>query len=181
MSWSVPDKYKEICSGGDEATHEIKFATSRATIKSAENRQFCKDLKPPDAVGLFSSSGSALKTQAALLKSKQWDQHKKLRIKFIGGTKEQRDWVINVAERTFIPLMNLKFEWLDDQDPMLSEIRISFDPNIGSWSYLGTDCLDFKQSEATMNIAWFDYPPKDGGVIKHEFGHCIGPWIHVCA
>ena len=85
--------------------------------------------------------------------------------------------------------MNLTLEWLESDDSRLADIRISFTPS-GSWSYLGKECLTIPQNEATMNLAWLDKPTDaslgpsedlDGGVIKHEFGHCLGPWIHVYA
>ncbi|MCB1056317.1 MAG: peptidase, partial [Acidobacteria bacterium] len=39
----------------------------------------------------------------------------------------------------------------------------------GSWSYIGTDCLDIPRDSPTMNFGWLDQ-----GVVLHEFGHAIG-------
>ena len=50
-----------------------------------------------------------------------------------------------------------------------AEIRISFDPNDGAWSYVGTDCRSIPLNEATMNLGFMD-----GGTTAHEFGHAIG-------
>ena len=49
------------------------------------------------------------------------------------------------------------------------DIRISFLPSSGAWSYVGTDCKSIPQSRATMNLGWMG---KD--VVQHEFGHALG-------
>ena len=73
------------------------------------------------------------------------------------------------------PLINLKFNFFDPNDktklfnPNLADIRISFDPEDGAWSYLGTDILTYDKTEPTMNFAWFDVP-----TILHEFCHAVG-------
>ena len=49
------------------------------------------------------------------------------------------------------------------------DLRISFLPSSGAWSYVGTDCKSIAQSRATMNLGWMG---KD--VVQHEFGHALG-------
>ena len=61
---------------------------------------------------------------------------------------------------------NLRFNFNDAPG---AEIRISFDPNDGAWSYVGTDCRGIPLNEATMNLGFMD-----GGTTAHEFGHAIG-------
>jgi hypothetical protein len=150
--------------------------------------KFCKDISSSTDPQKFTAQRDVpLETQAARLKSKQWSQHQVLRIKFLGGTDRQKKWVRTIVNKTFKdpkdPLVNLTFKWLPDNAKTKSEIRISFLTDQGSWSYLGTDCLEVPQTQPTMNLAWLDYssPTQDGGVIKHEFGHCLGPWIHESA
>lgn len=67
-------------------------------------------------------------------------------------------------------------------------IRISFIGEDGAWSYLGIENLTIPPDQATMNLGWLDDKadynigmcqrqvviPKDGGVVKHEFGHMLG-------
>jgi hypothetical protein len=74
------------------------------------------------------------------------------------------------------PLINIKLNFFDpnDQDklfnPNNADIRISFDPNGGSWSLLGKDCLTEKDKNvATMNFGWFDVP-----TTLHEICHALG-------
>lgn len=65
------------------------------------------------------------------------------------------------------PLVNLKFVFVPDNSNT-ALVRIDFDPNKGSWSLLGTDCMHSKDVP-TMNFAWFDV-----GTVLHEFGHALG-------
>src|SRR5262245_56064869 len=96
---------------------------------------------------------------------KTWMNGSTLRVRFNGGTaaeqaktREQAAWWTAVA--------NLKFEFNNASD---AEIRITFDPNDGAWSYIGTDCRGIPLNEATMNLGFLD-----GGTAAHEFGHAIG-------
>jgi len=76
-----------------------------------------------------------------------------------------------------MPLVNLKFNFFDPTDPSrktlfnpnLADIKIDFDPTGGAWSYIGTDTLEAKKGEESMNFGWFDVP-----TVLHEFGHAIG-------
>lgn len=64
------------------------------------------------------------------------------------------------------PIVGLSIEFVDNVDA--ANVRISFDPNGGAWSLVGTDCLHEK-SGATMNLGWFDV-----ATTIHEFGHLLG-------
>ena len=50
-----------------------------------------------------------------------------------------------------------------------ADIRISFDPNGGAWSLIGTDCKQIPRDQPTMNFGWFDV-----ATTIHEFGHALG-------
>jgi hypothetical protein len=83
----------------------------------------------------------------------------------MGGTtaqkakvREQAGWWTEHANLTF-----------DFNDAPGAEIRITFDPNDGAWSYVGIDCRGIPLNEATMNLGFMD-----GGTTAHEFGHAIG-------
>ena len=75
--------------------------------------------------------------------------------------------VKKIVNQRYAPITNLKFTFVDD--PKEADVRIDFDPNGGAWSFLGTDCLNYKFPQATMNLGWIDAP-----TIMHEFGHCMG-------
>ncbi len=96
---------------------------------------------------------------------KTWMNGSTLRVRFNGGSsaqqaiaREQAGWWAQVA--------NLKFDF---NNAPSAEIRITFDPQDGAWSYLGTDCQGIPLNEATMNLGFLD-----GGTAAHEFGHAIG-------
>lgn len=71
-----------------------------------------------------------------------------------------------VSER-IDPVVSLKLLFTDNIDE--SNIRITFDPNGGAWSLVGTDCRDTPKNEPTMNLGWFDV-----GTTIHEFCHALG-------
>lgn len=94
-----------------------------------------------------------------------WINGSILRVRFLGGStaqqaiaREQAGWWSQHA--------NLRFDFNNALD---AEIRISFDPNDGAWSYIGTDAKGIPAGQATMNLGFLD-----GGTAGHEFGHAIG-------
>lgn len=96
---------------------------------------------------------------------KAWMNGTTLQVKFLGGTdaeqalvREQAGWWTQVA--------NLK---LNFNNAANAQIRITFDPTDGAWSYIGTDCRGIPLDQATMNLGFLD-----GGTAAHEFGHAIG-------
>lgn len=60
---------------------------------------------------------------------------------------------------------NIKFDF--NQSPQ-ADIRISFNPADGAWSYIGTDCKSIPSDQPTMNLAFLD-----GGTAAHEVGHAL--------
>lgn len=103
--------------------------------------------------------------EAISLKGKQWLNGSTIRIRFLDGTSDQQDMVRQFAPE-WTEHANLTFEFGDDPR---SEVRVTFDPNDGAWSYVGTDNLDIPLHAATLNLGW-----QDKAVILHEFGHMIG-------
>jgi len=104
-------------------------------------------------------------TRAISPRGKSWLNGSNLRVRFLGGSpaeqataREQALWWADYA--------NLTFDFGNAPD---AEIRISFDPNDGAWSYIGTDSRQMPNNQATMNLGFLD-----GGTAAHEFGHAIG-------
>jgi hypothetical protein len=96
---------------------------------------------------------------------KQWVNGSTIRIRFLGGTAEQRKMVETIAPQ-WCNHANLKFQFTDDPR---AEIRVTFDADDGAWSYVGTDNAGIPLHAATLNLGW-----QDQAVILHEFGHMIG-------
>jgi hypothetical protein len=106
-------------------------------------------------------------------KNLAWDNATTIRIAFIGGTPEQHEHVKKVAAK-WLSYVNLQFEYDVPQD--LSDVRIAFIKDNGSWSYVGKDNAGIKKSEPTMNFGWLNEKPSatERGTILHEFGHMLG-------
>lgn len=96
---------------------------------------------------------------------KFWNSGQVIKIRFLNGTDEQRNKVRNFAAE-WSNICNIIFKYVTEGE---SHVRISFDPNIGSWSYVGTDCLWVSADQPTMNFGWLDK-----AVVLHEFGHMLG-------
>jgi hypothetical protein len=96
---------------------------------------------------------------------KEWINGSILRVKFLEGSADQQGEVLSKI-KNWENTCNIKFRVVEDGP---SDIRITFNPDDGSWSYIGTDCRHIDQSQPTMNLGWLD-----GGVIEHEFGHALG-------
>jgi hypothetical protein len=78
------------------------------------------------------------------------------------------DDITSIVLTTFNPLMNkIKFVFSTDYDNAM--IRIAFEPNEGTWSYTGTNCLKVKSPKSTMNLEY-----TDERTVLHEFGHVLG-------
>ena len=74
-----------------------------------------------------------------------------------------------IVKERIQPLVNLKFTFIEKSEIKNQKniIKISFDPQGGAWSLVGTDAI--QQKDATMNLGWFDV-----GTVLHEFGHVLG-------
>jgi len=104
-------------------------------------------------------------THAVAIRGKYWNKGYTLKVHFLEGTVEQIMSMQETIEEILAPL-SLNAEYVDDATQ--SDIRISFTPGIGSWSYLGTDARYIPYNEATLNLGWFG---KD--VERHEFCHAL--------
>ena len=77
---------------------------------------------------------------------------------------------------------NITFNYVEGDD-VVPNIRISFDPNGGSWSFVGKEMAHIANDKPTMNLGWvsgnsYDITDEENGVILHEFGHTLG-MVHV--
>jgi len=88
--------------------------------------------------------------KAALLDEAQWLQNEVIRVKFVEGDDALRERVRAVAEEwTADGMAQLTFEWVDDDSE--ADVRVAFVAGDGSWSYLGIQCRDIPEDQATMN------------------------------
>lgn len=123
--------------------------------------KMCRDVYPktninaPAAAGLF---------------TKFWKPGQTITIAFderISSVPDvHKDFVMNTS-LIWTKYANLTFKYIDEVEEAM--VRISFVPEWGAWSYVGTDCLQIPKGESTMNLGWLDQ-----AVVLHEFGHMLG-------
>jgi serralysin len=169
---SIPERFENPCKSEnlDKDCAVLELGAEPLDVN------YCKDVVSNNKFGV--SLYESMQEQAAILKQNVWDQGQTILISFMNGTTEQKTWVQSVVENAYTSLINLRLVFVSDDFKERSDVRIKFDTSNGSWSYLGRQCLEISQIEPTMNLSWLDLPPLSGGIILHEFGHCIGPFIH---
>jgi serralysin len=115
-------------------------------------------------------------SRAALLNEARWPAGSVIRVKFLEGDSRLQNRVQQVAREWTGPGMaNLTLNFVPDSED--ADIRIAFAQGNGSWSYLGTTCLQILASEPTMNYGWLTPESTDQElrrVVLHEFGHALG-------
>lgn len=101
---------------------------------------------------------------AVSAKGKYWKVGETIEV-YMDGDEAQKSMVKDMIKE--LAFVNLKFVYVNN--PLESDVRITFTRGIGSWSYVGTDCLMIPKNQPTMNFGWMDY-----GTIRHEIGHMLG-------
>ncbi|KAH8077868.1 hypothetical protein BXZ70DRAFT_690995 [Cristinia sonorae] len=131
----------------------------------------CADLyNPPEARHIADEFRLfAVMTKSSLL----WDNGTELTYSFIDGSDVQHAKV----EKTIVEwtwYTNITFKKVDAN----GQIRITFNPKLGSWSYVGKQIEDVAADKATMNLgvvkSTSGTTEEESGTILHEFGHTLG-------
>ncbi len=120
----------------------------------------CTELKPEDHARAFGPS------------SLFWEKSS-LRVRFLGGSEFLQLKVIQYA-REWSKYANIHFQFVRSEP---SDIRISFESESGSWSYIGRTSQYIPSTTATMNFGWFNSQTSDTEFRRttlHEFGHALG-------
>jgi uncharacterized protein YkwD len=123
--------------------------------------------------------GTAIPAHLVGLIGKFWPPGKTIRVAFLDGSPRLHGRVAKAIEEG--PLgtggwpqcCNIRFDWSGGPS---AEVRVSFGHDPGSWSLIGTDCLQVARSEPTLNLGWTrdDTPDADFYTALHEFGHALG-------
>jgi hypothetical protein len=109
----------------------------------------------------------------ALLTGKRWKNGRTLRVRHLGGNRRIQAKVEEFA-KSWEEFANLKISFGAHDK---AEIRISYESDGQSWSYVGTDALSIPASKPTMHYGWFKANTSDEEfrrVVMHEFGHALG-------
>ncbi|RXW12188.1 hypothetical protein EST38_g13669 [Candolleomyces aberdarensis] len=151
----VPEWFKHCCADLSRVrTHESasggRLVGMKAVVTNASRLWDNGQTHVPDLVHL-------------ICRSEDWDGNQQNKVKEV-----LKLWQEHV---------NLDFNFVEDNDTS-AIIRISFDPNRGSYSYIAKDMFLASKTEQTMNLGWvWDNPAitdNEMGNILHEFGHAIG-------
>ncbi len=114
--------------------------------------------------------------RATLLRVAKWTPGETITVSFLDGDPQLQQKVKDVAlEWTGQGMANLTLEFRTDTTD--TNIRISFTPGDGSWSYVGTTCKQIPPPAPTMNYGWLDASSTEEEirrVVLHEFGHALG-------
>ncbi|KAF7325505.1 ZnMc domain-containing protein [Mycena kentingensis (nom. inval.)] len=127
------------------------------------------------------ADGGTMNAVVTLL-SQLWDPAYGITYSFLGGTAVQRAKVSTVLQKWFYA--HITFTRVASN----GNIRIAFNPDGGSWSYVGKEALDVPMAQATMNLGWVEsigsvdattglatgITANEQGTILHEFGHVLG-------
>ena len=103
-----------------------------------------------------------------------WDVGKVLNVKFMSGSKEIQQKVINAAKE-WEKFANIKFNFVSSGP---AHIRILMNSSDGYWSMVGSQANIIAEDKPTMNLdttgSNFMYAYSLRGTVIHEFGHAIG-------
>ncbi len=130
--------------------------------------QHAAELNPSNAV-----HGSE-KISGVFNTPRRWPNGIILRVHFLDGDPAVHKRVEPIAHE-WSQYANIKFQFGAGPE---AEIRVAFNPNLGSWSYMGTDCsLPQLTGKPTMNLGWLRPETSETEyrrVVLHEFGHALG-------
>ena len=172
--------------GGDDETAATTTTTSRTfadvQIEFIERPKEAVKLPERSEVSLrpyrIQRDGSVVAEHRGPLAAeaaKMWDIGASVPVKFLGGSAELRSRVRAVADE-WSKYANVRFAWVPNDHSAV--IRVSFEQDGASWSYVGRDALGLFpfQGLATMNLGWLtdDSPDTEvQRVVLHEFGHAL--------
>jgi hypothetical protein len=146
-----------VCLPVELSPQAQKQAAKRAVEERPDNAPHWKALSDVVAAGVPQPEAAVFLTRAL------WPQNRKIKASFLDVGSSAQDQIRHQLEELY-SYTSLSLEWVTRD----GEIRISNTPGIGSWSYMGVQCLQIR-SGPTMNYGWLD-----GGVIYHEGGHSLG-------
>ncbi len=132
-----------------------------------EDYVYKNTIKKPEHIGNIARIAVEIK--------KTWNPGRRLTVSFMGGTTIMRERIQRHA-MDWSKYANIEFDFNPPKNTV-ADIRIAFDKNGGSWSYLGTEILTIDKKLPTMNFGWLTDATDDEEyhrVVLHEFGHTLG-------
>ena len=126
----------------------------------------------PQTLPVLSPDLTPGRTSAIRLLRARWVNGTVLHYNFLGGPKPQQQAVRDCFEGW--KQVGIGLEFVEVADRSEAEVRIAFDQNDGSWSYVGRDVLGISAAEPTMNFGWDLTDDYGQTTALHEIGHTLG-------
>lgn len=134
-----------------------------------------------EATHLCSTADSIFKsdpTARVSYKGHYWVTGQNISIKFLNGDAYVQNKVKQIANQ-WTSYANIKFIWVESNQPADIKIAFNWKGDTGSWSIIGKYAVNFAQDEPTMNYGSLDKNTKDidmvfNHLVLHEFGHALG-------
>lgn len=107
-----------------------------------------------------------------------WTAGDNITVGFLPGGDEFLTSKVKHFVKEWETFANITFQFVTDITT--AQIRVGFEMDNTSWSYIGRNVLGMPSGSKTMNFGWFDTSTEDAEfrwVILHEFGHALG-FIH---
>jgi hypothetical protein len=158
------------------AHHQADFTTIEGLMSEEYKLWICSTLDVPGGERVAGSPTVPVPMGIAA-KNKLWSKNAILKVRFLEGTAELHDRVMEAASSWLVEGVTLRFEKVKEEEKVQAEIRIAFNPRGGSWSAVGTDSLAGNQGGPSMNLGWATMDKPDevfNSVVIHEFGHALG-------
>jgi hypothetical protein len=165
--------------GEEPDAQTSEYATETATER-LEYPAFCS--LPPVPERPLQENIDPNRAFMAIVLSKKWVNRTILHYYFFDNPSNWRGDNIqkNAVRQAFTTWKNvgIGLEFVEVNNPTEAEIRIGFEQNAGSWSYVGRDAVDFdfakNPQNRTMNFGWDLTTPYGRDTALHEIGHAIG-------
>jgi len=156
-------------------------APRKAARDAGSKRRYC--VQPIQTLRQFDASVPAGRARAILAASRKWVIGTQITYYcFKRGDPVPAGWhghaadmdVVDESFETWEKLgLGISFRRVGDADDAM--VRIGFDAQDGSWSYVGRDVLNTKDPrERTMNFGWALTTPYGHDTALHEIGHTLG-------
>ena len=126
------------------------------------------------------AADAKLTPRAALLNATFWGRHRTLTVGFFDGSPDLRKRVAVIANEWISKTRaDLAFHFWTHagEDPQAADIRIGFNPALGSWSWVGNQARKIAHDRPTMNLGWISAETEEAvarKLVLHEFGHALG-------
>ncbi|MFA0963531.1 M12 family metallopeptidase [Roseivirga sp. BDSF3-8] len=166
----------------------MKYEAQTDYSEVEKNKQYCR--LPPQPERDLPDDILPRRAEIIIINGRKWVNGTQIHYCFWDHTKHNclRSWTAASEEEKDVVRdsfrewkeVGIGLEFIEVEDPFEAEVRIGFQQDNRSWSYIGTTVLQIPQNARTMNFGWSltrDWYGKETAL--HEIGHTLGfPHAH---